>query len=420
MRILWLCNVELPLIAQMRGKPTSPYGGWLDQLSRELLNQGHHLCVVYPSTEMVQGEEGLLLYQTFTSSSAHQIFKETVLAHQPDVVHIWGTEFAHSNIMTEVLKSVGQIGKAVISIQGLVSKVADHYTVKLPSHVVHGYTLRDFLRRDNIYGKMKEFHSRGETEIAALSSVKHIIGRTNWDKACAKQINPEATYHHCGEILRRSFYQAKWSLEDCERYSIFVSQASYPIKGFHIMLEAMGEIVKYYPQARVYVAGQDPTYSGASFKVRLRRSYYGKYLISLIKKYGLQNNVVFTGPLSEEQMCERYLKSHVFVSPSTIENSPNSLGEAMLLGMPCVSSYVGGVPDMLEDKKEGFLYQADAPYMLAYYVMKMFDNDELTKQMGECARKKAMRTHDKQEIFRQLLHTYPLIVKEGGPTLAKG
>ncbi len=409
MHILWLCNVKLPIIAEIQGTISSPYGGWLDQLSRDLLQQKHRLTVLYPAQKEERGAQNNLIFEGFVNNSEQKVFSEILTREKPDVIHIWGTEFAHAYTMTETANSLGQIDKVVISIQGLVSIYADHYILKLPQRVVHGYTVRDALRRKNVYHGMREFRARGETEIAALSNVKHIIGRTNWDKACAKQINPEATYHHCGEILRRSFYQAKWSLEDCERNSIFVSQASYPIKGFHIMLEAMGEIVKYYPQSRVYVAGQDPTYSGAPFKLRLKRSYYGKYLISLIKKYGLQNNVIFTGPLSEEQMCERYLKSHVFVSPSTIENSPNSLGEAMLLGMPCVSSYVGGVPDMLEDKKEGFLYQADAPYMLAYYVMKIFCDNMLSKEFGQNARIRAQATHSRKNIFDSLLKIYTTI-----------
>ena len=84
----------------------------------------------------------------------------------------------------------------------------------------------------------------------------------------------------------------------------------------------------------------------------------------------------FLPPLKPEQMKEQYLKSNVFVSPSSIENSPNSLGEAMMLGVPCVSSLVGGVGNMLQNEVEGYVYQHDAPYMLAYYVMKIFNMQE--------------------------------------------
>ena len=104
--------------------------------------------------------------------------------------------------------------------------------------------------------------------------------------------------------------------------------------------------------------------------------------IKKIKKYHLQNKVIFTGPLNESKMRQRYLDAHVFVSPSLIENSPNSLGEAMILGVPSISSYVGGVPDMIKDKKEGFLYQHDAPYMLAY-ICEIFKHDSIALKISE-------------------------------------
>lgn len=82
--------------------------------------------------------------------------------------------------------------------------------------------------------------------------------------------------------------------------------------------------------------------------------------------------MVFTGILSEEKMIEQYLKSNVFVLPSVIENSSNSLGEAMLLGMPCVATNTGGTMDILEHKKEGFLYPYTEPAMCADYISRYF------------------------------------------------
>ena len=90
-----------------------------------------------------------------------------------------------------------------------------------------------------------------------------------------------------------------------------------------------------------------------------------------------EGKVFFTGPLDEEKICQRYLRSHVFVCPSSIENSPNSLGEAMILGVPCIASYVGGIPDMLKDREEGLLYQHNAPYMLAHHICEIFEDKML-------------------------------------------
>ena len=110
-------------------------------------------------------------------------------------------------------------------------------------------------------------------------------------------------------------------------------------------------------------------------------------------------------------MCERYLKSHVFVSASSIENSSNSVAEAMLLGMPVIASAVGGIPDMLTDKKEGFLYQSDAPYMLAHYIMKLFDDDQISESCGQAARKRALYDHDQELNNQKLIEIYEKVAK---------
>ena len=148
-----------------------------------------------------------------------------------------------------------------------------------------------------------------------------------------------------------------------------MSQAATPIKGLHFMLRAMPEILKNYPDAHLYVAGNDLTKTDSIYG-KLKISSFAKYIKRLITEYGLEEKVTFTGSLTEHQMKERFLKSNVFVSPSTIENSPNSLGEAMLLGVPCVSSDVGGVKNLMKHEEEGYVYQTDAPYMLAYYIKK--------------------------------------------------
>ena len=76
--------------------------------------------------------------------------------------------------------------------------------------------------------------------------------------------------------------------------------------------------------------------------------------------------------------------------------TPNSVGEAMLFGCPAVSSCVGDVPDMLEHGREGVLYQASAPYMLA------FRDDELAMRFSKAAHEEAARTHDRERNLHDL------------------
>jgi glycosyltransferase involved in cell wall biosynthesis len=175
------------------------------------------------------------------------------------------------------------------------------------------------------------------------------------------------------------------------------------------MLEAMPLVLNRFPNTKLYVGGQNIT-KADTLKDKLKMSSYGKYIKELIRRYQLEQHVTFTGILDEKQMCERYLKSHVFVCPSSIENSPNSLGEAMILGVPCVASDVGGVIDLLTHREEGFVYQTDAPYMLAHYVCEIFANDDLALQFSKKARIHAIKTHNKEENTKRMMEIYREII----------
>jgi glycosyltransferase involved in cell wall biosynthesis len=83
----------------------------------------------------------------------------------------------------------------------------------------------------------------------------------------------------------------------------------------------------------------------------------------------------------------------------------------MLLGVPSVASYVGGTPDLLEHQLEGYLYQHDAPYMMAHFVKEIFSNDELAQKFSKNARSKALHRHDVDKNTKRLLAIYKEIIE---------
>ena len=421
MRILWLINVPLPEASLLMDEEVSPFGGWLINASKDLAEQGNiELTVIFPKNsvkESIKLTGDKITYYAFKPVrdqdkkliDGNLVFENILNEVSPDLVHIYGTEFAHALSMANTCKK--EKVKTVISIQGLVSIIEKHMYANLPCSVVYGATFRNFIRRDNVSGLQKLFYKRGKNEIKAIKKVNHIIGRTTWDRACTSQINADLEYHVCNETLREEFYKHKWNIAKCEKHSIFLSQGQYPIKGLHYVLEAMPLILKRFPDTMVYISGKDITKS-ETIKDKLLMTYYGKYIKKLIRIYKLEKNVVFTGPLNEKEMCKRYLKSNVFVCPSSIENSPNSLGEAMILGVPCIASDVGGVSDMLKHKDEGFVYQADAPYMLAHYVCEIFKNDELALKFSDNARAHALKTHDSIKNTKRLIEIYEDVLQK--------
>ena len=128
--------------------------------------------------------------------------------------------------------------------------------------------------------------------------------------------------------------------------------------------------------------------------------------MSLVKKYHLEEKIRFLGDLNAEQMKQAFLESNVFALPSTLENSPNSLGEAMLLGVPSVAANVGGVRNLMVHETEGLIYEPGDVAALTEGIMKLFVMAEEASALGETAICHARKTHDPEVNLRELIKIY--------------
>lgn len=423
MKVLWLCNIMLPMVAEALGKEAGNKEGWLTGLAEQLLSHAEEnqieLGICFPTGKgegPIRGRGKGFSYFGFCEdvtkpevydADIEKQLAEILQAFRPDLVHVFGTEYPHTLAMTRCLQGSGRL---LVGLQGLCFLCAEAYMADLPRKIQKRFLLRDRIKNDNIVMQQKKFALRGENEKEALRNAAHVTGRTAFDKQAVEAVNPQAIYHFMNETLRPEFYGPRWQLSACEKYSIFVSQGSYPLKGLHYLLQAMPAILSAYPQAKVYVAGDVITRYG-TLKEKLKIGSYGKYCRDLILQKGLESHIVFTGKLSSAEMCGQYLKSHVFLSPSALENSPNSVGEAMLLGMPVVSSDAGGVSSMLTSGKEGILYPAHEVTELAKAVCTLFGDDGLAVAYGEQAHIRAAVTHDPETNYRRLLQIYEELQK---------
>jgi glycosyltransferase involved in cell wall biosynthesis len=414
-KVLWFTNIPLPEASLLMNRKSIVFGGWIAAMAEGITkNSNIELTIAYPKfllNNVIKLKGKQIKYYIFPSVKNIKTMESTTNKHifqiihdvNPDIVHVFGTEYLHTFEVAKVCRNKNI--NLVISIQGLISIIAKHYMACLPENIRSGFTFYEFISRNNLRQQQRKLQKKGVYEIKALQKTDHIIGRTTWDKACTTQINSEAQYHFCNETLRDEFYKNKWNIEKCESHSIFISQGSYPIKGLHFMIEAMPLIIKMYPYTKLYIAGTD-IIKADTFNEKIKFSSYGRYIKKLINNINIEKHIIFIGVLDEKQMCKRYLESNVFVSPSAIENSPNSLGEAMILGVPSVSSCVGGVQDMIKDREEGFIYPYDEPYMLAHYICEIFKDKKLAVMFSEKSRKRAMITHDREENFKKLIQIY--------------
>lgn len=418
MKILWITNILFPEVAEIligKGELCGS-GGWMLASADMLIQQEKvklYVATVSPlvrKLEIIEGKQitycvlpygnGNLGYNK-EYESYWKLIKEQV---NPDVVHIHGTEYTHG---LAYIRACGDDG-VVVSVQGLKHGIAPYYCAGLSAKDIYGnITFHDIIK-GSIYREQREFYRTGELEKEMLRSVNHIIGRTSWDKAHIWSINPQANYYVCNETLRATFYDgSQWSYDKCVPHTIFLSQGGYPLKGLHQVLKAMPLILHHYPDTRIRIAGPDITKSKGLYGI-IHFTGYGKIIKRLIKRFNLVDKVTFLGPLNAEQMKAEFLRANVFVCPSSIENSPNSLGEAQILGVPSIASYVGGIPDFMQGCEQ-YLYRYEELKMLSWNIIDVFNKASVIDNYK--VQKLALQRHHRSKNTDQLIAIYKSIIK---------
>ncbi len=403
MRILWVVNTPIYIDSE---HASSTRGGWMEGALKAVVNE-LDMCIAFPIQDKKIEQEKInnisYYYFSYKQFENKNIVYDTKLEEdlrciieksRPDIIHIWGTEYLHSLATINAAQKLGLIDRVVVNLQGLVSIYASHFASGIPNKYLLGNTIVERCRGTSLKNNIKSLEIKGEYEKQALSKVKHVIGRTDWDKACALQINKNLQYHFCNEILRKNFYEGnKWEYQNCEKYTLFITQPGHPIKGIHIVLQALALIKKEYPDVILYATGENIFKKNSNQGIinkmlsylpeKYQNPSYIRFLLSIVNEYNLVQNICFLGELTREEMQKRFLKTNVFVSASSVENESNAISEAHILGVPIVASYVGGVTNRIKHDVDGFLYPYNEPYMLAYYVCELFANREKAEKFSQ-------------------------------------
>lgn len=342
------------------------------------------------------------------SKETYYKYKQIVDSVTPDIIHIYGTE----NNMGLLVNYIHDV-PIVINIQGLLTDITYFKAAYLDYNVIRKYrSLKNYLG----YGGFitdKMIARNGQAEKDIIRNNRYFIGRTSMDRNVIYFLNKQSLYYVGEELLRPAFYQntAAWNLENTERYSIFMPSGFNPIKGMHLAIEAVSLLKQDYPDIKLYIPGVSPAFLEANFLWRYSRGeMYTNYLKHVIEEYGLRKNIILTGRLSAEEMVDYMLKCHVYLSPSVTDNSPNSVGEATMLGMPIVASFVGGVPSFLQDKDSCLFANSGDPFMMAGAIKSIFDNEELAVRLGKNAVKVAQSRHDRDTIRLQYSNIYNSVI----------
>lgn len=407
MKVLWILDFLPPVFARRLGVAVQASGSWVGSLQAALPKEGLDLVLCSFSPQISAPCRDTIDGATYLGLPAadRPALEKALAEERPDLVQLFGTENDHALWVLEAFDP----NKVLVYIQGLAGPCGEHMADGLPPRFLRRQPLKETLAKRTggltVRGHCQRFLARGEKERAVLAKARHILGRTPWDRDYCARWAPGAAYHHLPEIMRPVFYAGGWRRENAQPHRLFVSQGNVPLKGLHRAIEALPALAARWPDAQLFVAGWPPPDKGPLLRpfVHWLAEYPG-YLDALARRLGVADRIRYTGVLNAGEMRQQFLLAETYLLCSSIENSPNSLGEAMLTGVPCAAAAVGGVPGMMSEA-EGALFEP-APGPLAQAVAALWADPAAADEKAAAARKRALATHDPAAVAGALLALY--------------
>jgi glycosyltransferase involved in cell wall biosynthesis len=413
MRVLWLTPIQLP--AAKRSDPTA--GGWMEGLRQAL--QDHE-----PDVELTIVSLGRIRHEPFREGNAEYLrvssaepvgrlaelrgrwcarstqwgaveeCQRIIARKEPDVVHVHGTD----SFLGLALE--GTRVPAVISLQGIMHSYmkyvgaglepADWLRLSMTRQSMHGYGLLHTLR---------SYRSRARTELRIVTLCDAYMGRTEWDRAVLKAVRPDARYYHDDRILRQVFYSQVWRDPGPEA-PIFCTAGTSPLKGLETLLDAV-----------IVLRGA----LGRPVRLRVAGAVRGSDLWPMVRRRlddpRLRSSVDLLGVLDAPAIARELQRSSLYVLPSHIDNNANALCEAMLAGLPCVATFVGGIPSLIKHAETGLLCQGGEPAMLAEAIDRLLTDRGMAGSLGKAARDIALARHDPERIAHGVVDVYRDVIR---------
>lgn len=404
MKILWFTNTPSLYKKDLRGYNG---GGWIESLEKILSQQDNvELGISFlHSDDCFKSKQGRTTYYPISLySSKSQKFKHYLLYKKsykkevdsymdvindfkPDLIHVFGTEqsFGLLTLYTKI--------PVVIHIQGILNPYLNAYFApglsKIDSILEKAFNPLKLI--STLRGQFF-FKCNAEREVIILKNCKYFMGRTHWDKDVCTLYAPNSKYFYCSEVLRDLFYQAMpWQKQTRNKFLITSTISKVSYKGFDVILKT----------AKLLKKHTKIDFEWNVFGITEYKFWEKKLMIECASV-----NVKLNGIADSETLVKYLQDADVFVHPSYIDNSPNSVCEAQLLGLPVIAANVGGVSSLIEDNKTGILVPANDPFTLTSKLMELYGSNEKAIALGSNARALALKRHSKERIKMDLLDIY--------------
>ncbi len=147
---------------------------------------------------------------------------------------------------------------------------------------------------------------------------------------------------------------------------LIVTRNLEAIYGIKTAIEAIAKLKQQHPKIKLSIAGSGPQ------KNELQQ---------FTKNCGLDDNVVFTGKLTPEEIAKLYQSADIMLNPTTVDNMPNSVLEAMASGVPVVTTDVGGIPYIVKDGETALMTKVNDAESMAFQINRLLNGVSLADKL---------------------------------------
>lgn len=314
---------------------------------------------------------------------------------QPDLIHIWGSEWCFGLLYqhTDI--------PMVIHMQGCWPPYRN-------ANYPPGYSYAERLLRSwwnpkrmlGIWLQEKLSRERAAREENILSHTTYFMGRTLWDYALTRLYAPASTYFYCSEALRPAITSlpARWQMKKRTKFVIVTVGGAQTLKGIDVILRAAFLLKKWKKfDFEWKLAG--PTPADMNLYERMTRIRHADV------------NVIPLGKKDAAEVGSLLLDADIYVHAAYIDNSPNAVCEAQYLGVPIISTNVGGIRSLFpDDYPQDLLMAANDPYYLAAKLGDVLFDEELLKELSQKNWDISRKRHSEKEIMSNLLSAYSKVI----------
>jgi glycosyltransferase involved in cell wall biosynthesis len=379
----------------LSGKHSLGIGFFYDGTEFKKLVKGNTIYYGIPNRQTNPIKRILYRHLSVLNDEHSDYLNQIIDEFKPDLIHVFGTESGFCKVL------MNRKEKILINFQGLLKPIL---LVYFPLDLSKAYVFRHnginpLLRGISFFHSYQTLKKMARREEIILKHHKYYVGRTNWDRNYLKLMNPAAIYYHCDEILRNNFYNIKWiPPSDVSRKTSIVigttiSNSTY--KGLDLVFKTV-ELLKHYDLTwKVFGISENDDINS------ICRKKFGKDIG--------KDKIKLYGQVDSDHLINELLTCHFYVHTSYIDNSPNSVCEAMIIGMPVIASSIGGIPSLIKDGETGFLFNPYDKYSLAGLLSGLIDDYSAAIKSGINARGDALQRHNPERITEEIEDIYNIV-----------